>query len=339
MIPTTLKKIIAGETLTEEETANIFDEILSGNWTPVQIAGLITALATRGETYQELAGAARAMRAKASRIQVMGSPVVDIVGTGGDGLDTFNVSTVSALVVAGAGVVVAKHGNRSVSSKCGSADVLEACGVNLDVAPEVVEETIATIGIGFMFAPKFHGAMRHAVGPRKELGVRTIFNMLGPLTNPAGAGCMVVGVFAPELTEMFAEALRTMGTPRALVVHGEDGMDEITMTGSTRVTELNDGVLKTYDIQPETYFGEAALEQELAGGVIQENAKILRGILSAEISGAKRHIVLLNAGAALYAADKTDTLAGGIEMAAESIDSGRALEKLEELAAYTQENA
>jgi anthranilate phosphoribosyltransferase len=339
MIQTTLKKIIAGQTLTEEETAKVFDEILSGELTDVQIAGLVAALATRGETYRELAGAARAMRAKANRIQVMGSPVVDIVGTGGDGLDTFNVSTVSALVVAGAGAVVAKHGNRSVSSKCGSADVLEACGVNLDVAPEVVEEAIATIGVGFMFAPKFHGAMRHAVTPRKELGVRTIFNMLGPLTNPAGAGCMLVGVFAPELTEMFAEALRSMGTPRALIVHGEDGMDEITVTGSTRVTELHDDMLKTYDIRPETYFGDVALAEELAGGVVQENAQILRGILSAEISGAKRHIVLLNAGAALLAAGKTRTLEGGIEMAAESIDSGRALEKLEELAAFTREAA
>lgn len=332
-----LKKVVSRQNLTETEAASVVDEILSGNMTPAQIAGMLMALATKGETFEELAGAARAMRAKSRRIQVTGSPIVDIVGTGGDGLHTFNVSTTSAFVVAGAGVVVAKHGNRSVSSKCGSADVLEALGVNLMVDPEVVEEAVNTIGIGFLFAQKFHGAMKHAAPVRKELGVRSIFNMLGPLTNPAGASCLLLGVYAPALTEMFAQALKLLGAKRAMVVYGHDGMDEITVTDSTRITELQDGLIRTYDMLPEQYVGERSTFAELAGGLAEENALIMREILAGQ-KGAKRNIVILNAGAALFAAGKAGDLKGGVALAEKAIDSGAAAEKLNLLVRFTNDN-
>lgn len=337
MFSAILKKVVQRHNLTEAEMASVMDEILSGALTPAQIAGIIMALATKGETFEELAGAARAMRGKARRIQVTGSPVVDIVGTGGDGLHTFNVSTTSAFVVAGAGVIVAKHGNRSVSSKCGSADVLEALGVNLALDPEIVEEAVNTLGIGFLFAPKYHAAMKFAAPVRKELGVRSIFNMLGPLTNPAGASCLVLGVYASALTEMFASALRLLGAQRALVVHGHDGMDEITVSAATRITELQDGQIRTYDFRPEEYFGEIANAQTLVGGDAQENAGIMRAVLGGEKSP-RRNIVLANAGAALFAAGKTLDLRGGIALAAKAIDTGAATAKLDALIQFTQNN-
>lgn len=332
-----LKKVISRQNLLEAEAAEVVDSILSGELNNSQIAGMLTALATKGETFEELAGAAKAMRAKAARMQVTARPVVDIVGTGGDELHTFNISTTTAFVVAGAGAVVAKHGNRSVSSKCGSADVLEALGVNLDLDPEVVEEAVNEVGIGFLFAPKFHGAMKYAAPVRKELGVKSIFNMLGPLTNPAGASCLLLGVFAPELTEMFAGALKLLGAQRALVVHGHDGMDEITVTDSTRITELNDGVIKTYDLRIEDYFEEPAEVDSLIGGDAQENAKIMSAVLNGEKSP-RRNIVLLNAGAALYAAGKATSIKDGIKLAEESIDSGAANKKLQDLIKFTNEN-
>ncbi len=332
-----LKKIITRTDLSESEAAEVVDCILSGELNNCQIAGFLTALATKGETFAELAGAARAMRSKATRIQVSGSPVIDIVGTGGDELHTFNVSTTTAFVVAGAGVVVAKHGNRSVSSKCGSADVLEALGLNLDLDPEVVEEAIEAIGIGFLFAPKYHGAMKYAAPVRKELGVRSIFNMLGPLTNPAGASCILLGVYAPELTEMFAEALKLLGAKRALVVHGHDGMDEITVTAETRVTELVDGQIKTYDIMPQQYFGEVADPEDLVGGDAKVNAEIMKKILDGE-KGPRRNIILLNTAAALVAAGKAADIRTGIKLAEESLDSGAALLKLNKLIEFTQNN-
>ncbi len=333
-----LRQVINKIDLSREEAAEVVNEILSGEVSDIQMAGILTALATKGETFEELAGAASAMRSKAKRIQVTGSPVVDIVGTGGDELHTFNISTTTAFVVAGCGVIVAKHGNRSVSSKCGSADVLESLGVNLDLEPEIVEEAVNDIGIGFLFAPKYHGAMRFAAPVRKGLGVRCIFNLLGPLTNPAGASSMLLGVYAPELTEMFANALKLLGAKRALVVHGHDTMDEITVTTATRVTELKDGEIKTYDINPEQYFGELCELEELTGGDAAENAIILRGILDGSIKGAKLNIILINSGAALLAAGKVDNIKDGIAMARESIESGAALSKLEALIKFTQEN-
>jgi anthranilate phosphoribosyltransferase len=312
--------------------------IFSGTITPAQTGAFMAALATKGECFEELAGGALAMRRKALRVQTLDQTVIDIVGTGGDGTGTFNISTTASFVVAGAGITVAKHGNRSVSSKCGSADVLEALGVNLAADPEIIEEAINEIGIGFMFAPLYHGSMKHAMTARKECGIRSIFNMLGPLTNPAAASCQVVGVYAPALTEMFANALHLLGVRRAFVVHGHDGMDEITTTDLTRVSELCDGRIKSYDLDPLTYFDDYADPETLQGGDAKENAAILTRILSGE-KGAPRDIVLINAGAGLVAANAAADIRQGIQMAADSIDSGRAMKKLEALVQYTRENA
>ncbi|MBU0698488.1 MAG: anthranilate phosphoribosyltransferase, partial [Proteobacteria bacterium] len=250
-----LNKIVHRSDLTEDQMAQMITEIFSGNVTDAQIGALMAALATKGETFEELAGAARAMRRKAVRIQASAATVVDTCGTGGDGAQTFNISTTTAFVVAGCGVTVAKHGNRSVSSQCGSADLLETLGVKLDIDPEIVEQAVQEIGIGFLFAPLFHGAMRYAAKARKEIGMRSIFNMLGPLTNPAAANCQLLGVYAPELTEMFARALQLLGAKRAFVVHGLDGLDEISVCAPTRISELKDGLIRTYDISPEKFFG------------------------------------------------------------------------------------
>ncbi|MEE4608988.1 MAG: anthranilate phosphoribosyltransferase [Desulfobacteraceae bacterium] len=332
-----LQQIVHRQDLPEEAMAEMIGAIFSGEVTDAQIGAFMGALATKGETFAELAGAARAMRRKAVRIQTGADTVVDTCGTGGDGAGTFNISTTCAFVVAGAGVTVAKHGNRSVSSQCGSADVLEALGVNLNVAPEVVEEAVRGIGIGFLFAPLFHGAMKYAMRARKEVGVRSIFNMLGPLTNPAAANVQLLGVFAPKLTEMFAEALRLLGARRAMVVHGHDGLDEISVCAATRVSELKDGMIRTYDIQPELYFGGLADSGELAGGDPAQNAAILRDIL-AGAQGPRRNVVLINAGAALVCAEKAPRLEDGIRLAGEVIDSGAAQAKLDTLVRYTQEN-
>lgn len=338
MFKDNLNKIIKKTDLTDAQMGEMISEIFSGTLADTQIAAFMAALATKGETNQELAGAAQAMRKHAVRIQVNDSTVIDTCGTGGDGMNTFNISTTTAFVVAGCGVTVAKHGNRSVSSKCGSADVLEGLGVNLDVDPEVVEEAIGEVGIGFLFAPKYHGAMRFAAPARQQTGIRSIFNMLGPLTNPAAANCQILGVYAPELTEMFAHALNALGVKRAFVVHGHDGLDEISVCAPTRVSELNDGAVKTYDITPEEFFGESAEPEDLLGGDVNENVTITRNILSGNEKGPKRNIVLLNSAAGLVAAGKAETLKQGIALAEESIDSGKALEKLNALSAYTQEN-
>jgi anthranilate phosphoribosyltransferase len=339
MIGDSLKKLIGKVDLSEGEMAGVVGEIMSGNATDAQIGAVMAALATKGETFSELAGAARAMRRKAVRIQTNTDVVVDTCGTGGDMSNTFNISTTAAFVVAGCGVTVAKHGNRSVSSKCGSADLLEALGVNLDVTPEIVEEAVREIGIGFLFAPLYHGAMRHASKARKELGVRSIFNMLGPLTNPAGANCQLIGVYAPELTEMFARALDRLGAKRAWVVHGHDGLDEISVCAPTRVSELNDGIIRTYDIFPERFLGRRAEPHELAGGTPSENALITTRVLSGQ-SGPKMDVVLVNAGAALIAAGVAKDLEDGLKMAETSISQGKAMGKLEALVRVTnmQEN-
>ena len=338
MFKTLLNKIMHRENLTDAEMSAMMTEIFSGTITDAQIGAFMGALATKGETFEELAGAATAMRRKAHRLQVNSPTVVDIVGTGGDGMNSFNISTTTAFVVAGCGVTVAKHGNRSVSSLCGSADVLEALGLKLDVDPETVEQSVNEIGIGFLFAPLYHSAMRFAAKARKEVGLRSIFNMLGPLTNPAGANCQLVGVYAPELTEMFALAFQRLGCKRAFVVHGHEGLDEISICAPTRVSELNEGRIITYDILPEQYFEERAASKDLLGGKPVENAAITRNILNGE-TGPKRNVVLINAAAALKAAGKSENLKDGIRLAASSIDSGSAMKKLNDLIAFTQENA
>ena len=332
-----LNKIVQKKDLTETEMSQMITDIFSGGITDAQIGAFMAALATKGETFEELAGAAQAMRRKAQRIQVSSPTVVDTCGTGGDGAKTFNISTTTAFVVAGCGVTVAKHGNRSISSQCGSADLLEALGVKIDLQPELVEESVSEVGIGFMFAPVFHGAMKYAAKARKEIGLRSIFNMLGPLTNPAAANCQLLGVFAPNLTEMFASALKLLGAKRAFVVHGHDGLDEISVCAPTRVSELNDGMIRTYDIDPEQFFGKLADPDDLKGGDPEMNANITRNILNGD-QGPKREIVVLNAAAALVTAAKSKDLREGIELAEESIDQGSAASKLEALIKFTQEN-
>lgn len=337
MFKENLSKIVKRENLNEEQMSQMITEIFSGDITDAQIGAMMAALATKGETFEELAGAARAMRRKALRIQTSATTVVDTCGTGGDGAHTFNISTTTSFVVAACGVTVAKHGNRSVSSQCGSADLLEALGVKLDTAPEIVEEAVQDIGIGFLFAPLYHGAMRFAAKARKEVGLRSIFNMLGPLTNPAGANCQLLGVYAPELTEMFAHALQLLGAKRAFVVHGHDGLDEISVCAPTRISELKDGLIRTYDISPEQFFIERAKPADLLGGNPEENAQITRNILNGE-KGPKRNVVLINAAAALVAAGQAEDLKQGIRMAETAIDDGDAARKMEALIKYSQEN-
>lgn len=331
-----LSKIVAGQNLSESETSQAVGEILEGQWTLAQMGAFLGALSTKGEVVDEVAGAAGAMRRKAIRVQALGQTVIDTCGTGGDGSNTFNISTTTAMVVAGAGVAVAKHGNRSISSLCGSADVLEALGVNFTVAPDVMENALNEIGLCFLFAPGYHGAMKHAMPVRKELGVRTIFNMLGPLTNPAAATCQLVGVFKPELTEMFAQVLGRLGTRRAMVVHGHDGLDEISLFAPTRVSELKDGVVKTYDIEPEQWFLDPGDPDDLKGGDAAYNAQVMSEVLHGA-PGAARHVVVLNAAAALVVADKAENMDAGIKLAEQVIDSGAAWEKLQALVAYTQD--
>jgi anthranilate phosphoribosyltransferase len=332
-----LNKIVQKQNLNEEEMSQMITEIFSGEITDAQIGAFMGSLATKGETFEELAGAAKAMRRKAKRIQTSASTVLDTCGTGGDRAKTFNISTTTAFVAAGCGVTVAKHGNRSVSSQCGSADLLEKLGVKIDIDPELVEEAIGEIGIGFLFAPLYHGAMKYAAKARKEVGLRSIFNMLGPLTNPAGANCQLLGVYAPELTEMFANALQVIGAKRVFVVHGHDGLDEISVCAPTRVSELKDGRIMTYDIQPEQFFGKQAAPNALAGGSPEENAEITKRILGGE-KGPRRDVVLLNASASLVAAGRAGDLKEGIQMAEASIDQGAAMRKLEALIRFTQEN-
>jgi anthranilate phosphoribosyltransferase len=338
MFQESLRRIVRREDLEEETMTAVMDSLMSGEITESQIGALMAALATKGETFAELAGAARAMRRKAQRVQVSASTVVDTCGTGGDGAQTFNISTAAAFVVAGAGVTVAKHGNRSVSSKCGSADVLEALGMRVELDPELVEEAIRELGVGFLFAPVFHGAMQYAAKPRREVGIRSIFNMLGPLTNPAGANCQLLGVYAPELTEMFAQALRLLGTRRALVVHGHDGLDEISVCAPTRVTELADGTCRTYDVTPEQLLGRTASPDDLAGGDPETNAGILRAVLEGE-KGSRRDVVVVNAGAALMAAGVAGDFREGMAAAERAIDGGAALGKLNALIRFTRDHA
>ncbi len=335
-IPKILKRIVAGQDLTETESYAAITTMLKGDLTQGQIGAFLAALATKGETVSEITGGARAMRKAATRIQTLANDTLDTVGTGGDGGRTFNISTTVSFVAAGAGGVVAKHGNRASSGICGAADCLEKLGFNLQVEPEIMEEAINEIGICFLFAPTFHSAMHHCAAVRKQIGVRTIFNMLGPLTNPAGARCQLIGVFAAELTETFAGVARELGAKRVLVVHGHDGLDEITMTTTTRCTELNNGSVKTYDIDPLNYFEELCAPADLYGGDAEVNAHITREILKGEIKGPKRDIVLINSAASLLAGGVVESIEDGITRSIESIDSGAALDKLNQLIAFSK---
>jgi anthranilate phosphoribosyltransferase len=339
MIRNAIAKVVGHVDLSEPEMIGVMEEIMSGAATPAQIGAFITALRLKGETVAEITGAARVMREKATRINAAaaGETLVDTCGTGGDASGTFNVSTTAAFVVAGAGLPVAKHGNRSISSHCGSADVLEALGVDLGLAPERIGRCIVEVGIGFMFAPALHGAMKHAIGPRREIGIRTIFNVLGPLTNPAGANVQVVGVYESSLVEKLALVLGQLGSRRALVVCGEGGLDEITVTGETLVAEWAEGRVRTYTIRPEEVgLARAALE-EIKGGVTPaEAAGQLRAILAGE-QGPRLDMVLLNAGAALMVAGRVADLAAGVELAREVVLSGAALAKMEALVAFCRQ--
>jgi anthranilate phosphoribosyltransferase len=350
MIKRAIAKVVEREDLNEAEMIEVMDQIMSGEATPAQIAAFLTALRMKGETIAEITGAARVMRDKVTRIRVGKNvldidrddinidqeTILDVVGTGGCGTNTFNISTTVAFVVSACGIKVAKHGNRSVSSTCGSADVLEALGVNLDVTTESVERCINEIGIGFLFAPALHGAMKYAIGPRKEVGIRTIFNILGPLTNPAGADCQLLGVYCEELVEKIAMVLSNLGCRRGYVVHGMDGMDEITLTTETLMAEVTPQGVVMKTLRPEDLGLTRCHMSDLRGGDAVGNAGIIRRILSGE-RGAKRDIVLLNAAFALSAAGKVADQENGLSMAAEAIDSGRAMEKLDKLVKLTNE--
>lgn len=334
MIKDAIAKLADRSPLTEQEAESVMLEIMDGAATPAQIAAYLMGLRLKGETVEEIAGSVRAMRAKAIRISVGDPQVVDTCGTGGDGAHTFNISTTTALVVAGAGLTVAKHGNRSVSSKSGSADVLLALGVKIDVSTERVAACIDEVGIGFLFAPLYHGAMKHCAGPRQEMGIRTMLNLLGPLTNPAGAAIQVIGVYEGRLTSLLGNVLMHLGSQHCFVVHGMDGLDEITLTAKTRISEATGGIVSNYLLDPAEFGLALVPAKQLAGGTPQENAAITREILQGR-KGPKRDIVCLNAAPALVAARKATSLQDGFLLAGQAIDSGAAAEKLTRLITFT----
>lgn len=334
MIKGAIQKLVEGRDLCEGEVIDALNCIMEGEATQAQIGSFITALRIKGETIEEITGCAKVMREKADKIKLNKEYFIDIVGTGGDCSYTFNISTAAAFVASAGGVTVAKHGNRSVSSKSGSADVLESLGVNISLEPQKVKECIEKIDIGFMFAQTFHKSMKHAAGPRKELGIRTIFNILGPLTNPAGAKGQVLGVFSEKLTEPLAYVLSNLGVEKAMVVYGMDGMDEISLSAQTRVSELKDGKVTTYDLNPEDYGMNLSTKADIVGGDSKDNSKIILSIFNGE-KGAKRDIVVLNAAAALYVGKVAYDIKDGIKMAEEIIDSGKALNKLSELREFS----
>ncbi len=336
MLKKFIAKVAEGQDLSEEEASQVMTHIMEGEGLPTQIASLLTALRMKGETSQEVTGFARSMRAKAVHIRIKeGEGVVDTCGTGGDGCGTFNISTAVAFVAAGGGLTVAKHGNRSVSSQSGSADVLEALGVNLALPPEKAEASLQENGLAFLFAPSFHPAMKHALGPRREIGIRTAFNLLGPLTNPAGATIHLLGLYREDLTQMVAEVLRNLGSKAAFVVHGADHSDEISITGKTTVCQLRDGAIANYQVEPEEVGLKRASLEAIQGGTPEENAQILRRIFRGE-AGPTRDVVLLNGAAVFMAAGKVSSLREGVQMARESIDSGQAMKKLEALIQFSQ---
>jgi anthranilate phosphoribosyltransferase len=344
-ITAAIKKVVNRQNLRVEEAELVLEQIMTGQCTDAQIASLLTALRMKGETADEIVGFARVMRRKAAPVhpqsavgtEISGTEreaLIDTCGTGGDISGSFNVSTATAFVAAGGGLRVAKHGNRSVSSMCGSADVVEALGVRLELSPERIAQCIDQIGIGFLHAPLLHDAMKYVALARHQMAIRTIFNMLGPLTNPAGADTQVIGVYAAPLTELLGFALRELGTNRALVVHGMDGLDEISISSATRITELKDSELTTFEVKPEDFGIERAPLSRIRGGDAKQNADIILGILSGE-KGPRRDVVLLNAAAAFLVAGKAPNLASGLALAADSIDSGRARRKLQDLIQLT----
>jgi len=336
MIREAINTLVSGESLSMEQAADVMNEIMSGEATPAQFGAFVTALRLKGETVDEIAGMARVMREKALRVNVSGL-LVDTCGTGGDSSNSFNISTAAAFVVAGAGLKVAKHGNRSMSSQCGSADVMEALGVKIELGPEQVGECIEQAGMGFMFAPTFHPAMKYAAAPRREIGIRTVFNILGPLTNPARAQAQVIGVPNEELGEKIALALRRLDCKHALVVHGRNGMDELSITGKSLVWEVRNDLefVADYHVYPEDLGFERVGLDVIRGGTPQENAEILRRVLKGE-KGPHRDVVLMNAAAALVAGDMVESLQEGVKLAAEAINSGKAMEKLERLIEVSQ---
>jgi anthranilate phosphoribosyltransferase len=347
MIKKAINKVVQGQHLSEGEMIDVMSQIMGGEATPAQIGAFITALRMKGETIDEIAGAARVMRERATPIQagkalgldrddinIDRETILDTCGTGGSGTKSFNISTTVAFVVAACGVKVAKHGNRSVSSACGSADVLEALGVNLTVTPENVGQCIEEIGVGFLFAPALHGAMKYAIGPRREIGIRTIFNILGPLTNPASADCQVLGVYRQDLVPVMARVLAKLGCRRGFVVHGEDGMDEVTLTGATDVAEIRDGEVSLYTVAPEDFGMSRCQLSDLQGGNAEQNAAIVSDILAGR-KGPRRDVVVLNAAFGLVAAGVAADIPAGLAMAAAAIDEGRALKKLEQLKAMS----
>ncbi len=334
LIQQALQKLLNKQNLTTDDMRTVMRQIMSGNATDAQIAGFLIALRCKGETIDEIAAAAEVMRELASKVEVTGEHIIDTCGTGGDGANTFNISTTCAFVVAAAGGRVAKHGNRSVSSSCGSADVLEAAGVNLDLSAEQVAECVNEIGVGFLFAPKHHGAMKYTVGPRREMGVRTLFNLLGPLSNPAGAPNQLIGVFSQEWLEPLAEALKKLGSQHVLVVSADDGLDEISIAAPTAIAELKNGIVTTYSITPEQFGFSRTSLAELAITDAESSLQVVKSVLNNQ-AGPARDIVCLNAGAAIYAAGIADSLATGIAQAQELIASGAALAKLDALVAYS----
>jgi anthranilate phosphoribosyltransferase len=336
MIREGIEAVVARRNLTEAEAIGVMTEIMEGNATPAQIAAFIVGLRMKGETVEEITGCARVMRDKATFISTpAGSVPVDTAGTGGDGAYTFNISTTAAFVAAGADVIMAKHGNRAASSQCGSADLLEALGIDITLPPAGVEAAIKEVGIGFLFAPALHGAMRHAVGPRREIGVRTIFNILGPLTNPARSQHQLVGIYDAALTALMATVLYNLGGKRAFVVHGSDGLDEITTTGATTISELRQGKVHTYTVQPQDFGVPCDRPETLRGGNAPYNAELTLRLLRGE-QMPQRSIVLLNAAAAIAAGTEERSIADCLPLARQALDSGAALEKLEKLRAFTQ---
>lgn len=340
-----IKQVVDRRDLSSEEAELVLEQIMTGQCTDAQIAALLTGLRMKGETVDEVTGFARVMRRKAAPVRPRSfvsaeiadterEALIDTCGTGGDVSGTFNVSTAAAFVVAGAGVRVAKHGNRSVSSQCGSADVVEALGVKLDLPPERISQCIDEVGIGFLHAPLLHEAMKYVALARRQMGIRTIFNLLGPLTNPAGANTQLIGVYAEQLTELLAQVLRELGSTRALVVHGMDGLDEVSISGQTKITELKNRELSTYTVQPEDFGLRRAPLKEIQGGDARQNAEIILSILKRN-DGPRRDIVLLNAAAALLASYKAGDFKVGIELARESIGTGAALAKLHRLVEFT----
>ncbi|HEX5515401.1 MAG TPA: anthranilate phosphoribosyltransferase [Gammaproteobacteria bacterium] len=334
-IQNAIRRITERQNLSQEEMAAVMRAIMTGECTPAQIGGFLVGLRMKGETVDEIAAAARVMRELAARVEVAPHFLVDTCGTGGDAKGTFNVSTAAAFVVAAAGGKVAKHGNRSVSSKSGSADLLEAAGAKLDLSPEQVARCVESVGVGFLFAPRFHSAMKYAVAPRREMAVRTIFNVLGPLTNPAGAPHQLVGVYSREWLRPVAEVLRELGSKHVLVVHAEDGLDEISIAAPTWVAELVDGEVREYSISPEQFGIERAPLETVHAADAAESLVLIRQAFAGQ-RGPAADLITLNAGAAIYAAGLTDTLAAGLARARQMLESGAAAQKLDQFVAFTQ---